>query len=669
MGTASAAPPSTPCPLGAMYSQLGLRLALASLVLLAAACGGGGGDDPAGAGPPFTVVGYSGHPALYVVGNPIQPNVPNVTGAPDSWSVTPDLPLGLNLDPLLGHVTGTPLAPVPPTVHIVRASLGADAVEVELSIEVRELYFTELVSRADDATPANNSSSDPAADFSGRHVAFTSFASNLVPGDTNGHNDVFVRDLFLGSTRRVSVSSAGAQANETSFSPAVSRTGRWVAFSSFATTLVAGDTNAFEDVFLHDLDTDQTTRISVSSLGVQALGASGRPAIAETTGPEAALVAFQSRAENLDATVPNGSSDIYVREVATGVTRILSKPVGAAAANGDSVNPSLSEGGQWCVFTSSATNLTGSLDNNGATDIFVRELAQNSPITCVSISSTGELGNGDSFSPTISANGRFVAFASQASNLVPGDTNGVDDVFVHDRLLGETRRISEGPSGEQANGVSRFPRVNFFGSNVTFDSLASNLVPDDTNGVRDIFRRAISINNTVRLNVGVLDEQANAQAFFPATAGDGSTVAYVSAATNLVAGIAAGNQIFARSQDDAFFTSTAERDDAGFESVPDVFLDVPVNAAGQHTVKRLLVPTPDLMGLTPWHAVLEPDLPWIEVHPRHGQAQPGDSELLTIRIDPRGLEPGPRTVQLRLLSDGANPRELTSIELAIRVQP
>jgi len=261
----------------------------------------------------------------------------------------------------------------------------------------------------------------------GRFVAFRSEATNLVAGDTNAADDIFVHDRQTGTTTRVSVDSAGTQGNSYSYTPSISADGRYVAFLSNASNLVAGDTNASWDIFVHDRQTGTTTRVSVDSTGTQGNGAS---AYHPSLSADGRFVAFLSEASNLVAGDTNGRSDIFVHDRQTGTTtRVSVDSAGTQGTGGHSYTPSISADGRYVAFASTATNLVAG-DTNGTGDIFVHDRQ------------TG-----------------FVAFFSYATNLVAGDTNGLRDIFVHDRQTGTTIRVSVDSAGTQGNGNSFAPSI------------------------------------------------------------------------------------------------------------------------------------------------------------------------------------------------------------------
>jgi Tol biopolymer transport system component len=326
----------------------------------------------------------------------------------------------------------------------------------------------------------------PVISTDGRYVVFTSDAPNLVPGDTNHTFDVFVRDRLAGATRRVSVSSGGVQANAEgqSYPGGISADGRYVVFESSSRTLVPDDTNLVADVFLRDVQAGITRRISLSRTGAQTDGGSYAPAISA----DGRYVTFSSGATNLVAGDTNSSTDAFLRDVRTGATRRISVSSTSAEANSHSFSPVISADGRYVAFSSIASNLVSG-DTNSSTDVFLRDW-QSGVTRRISVSSTGaQATGGNSFGPAISPDGRHVAFSSDAPNLVPGDSAMMIDVFIRDWGPGLTRRVSVSRTGRQANGSSEYPAISSGGRHVAFRSWATNLVPGDTNGRDDIFVR------------------------------------------------------------------------------------------------------------------------------------------------------------------------------------
>ena len=353
---------------------------------------------------------------------------------------------------------------------------------------------TRRVSVSTGGGQSNGDSFTPALSADGRFVAFGSFASNLVPGDTNGLTDVFVRDRRTGTTQLVSVRTGGGRGNDSSSNPALSADGRFVTFMSLATNLVPGDTNGTFDVFVHDRQTGTTRRVSGSSSGTQGNGESSLPALSA----DGRFVTFMSLATNLVPGDTNNARDVFVHDRQTGTTRRVSVSSGGGQANNFSSDAALSADGRFVAFDSDASNLVPG-DTNGTFDVFVHD-RQTGTTRRVSLRTGGGQGNGSSFDAALSADGRFVAFGSDASNLVPGDTNAATDAFVHDRWTGTTRRVSISSGGSQGNGDSIAPVLSANGRLVAFESIASNLVPNDTNGVFDVFIRDRRTGTTRRVS-------------------------------------------------------------------------------------------------------------------------------------------------------------------------
>ena len=313
----------------------------------------------------------------------------------------------------------------------------------------------------------------------GRFVAFYSEASNLVPGDTNGVPDVFLRDRLTGTTERVSVDSNGVQGNGRSSYPSLSPDGRFVGFGSFASNLVPGDSNAAADIFVRDRLLGTTERVSVSSSGVQGNADCGWCSISA----DGRYVAFDSSASNLVAGDLNGTLDVFVRDRTAASTSLISTALGMLQSNGMSGGATISADGRFIAFLSAASNLVAG-DTNGSWDAFLRD-TQLGTTERVSVGPGGIQSNSYSLPPSMSADGRFIAFSSAGTNLVPGISAG--GIFVRDRRAGTTEYVSASTSGLQPNGSCVLPSISAAGRYVAFRSFASNLVPNDTNGLDDVF--------------------------------------------------------------------------------------------------------------------------------------------------------------------------------------
>ena len=377
----------------------------------------------------------------------------------------------------------------------------------------------------------------------GRFVSFDSDASNLVPDDTNGNTDVFLRNLQSGTTVRVSLDASGAQANNGSGGSSISADGRFVAFESDASNLTAGDTNNLTDIFVKDMQTGAVTRASVDSGGMESNGLSSSVSISG----DGRYVAFISEADNLVSNDLNGVQDIFVHDLQTGATMW-------ASANGNTASwdPSISLDGRFVVFTSAATNLVSN-DTNGKRDIFMFAV-QTGQITRTSLDASGVEGDKDSVDASISGDGRYVSFSSASNNFLTGDTFGFphayvrdmqtgmisiasfangylmigwsdatqmsadgryvvfsfDDkgdsqptrwIYIHDRVSGKTFSATPG-GGSDGFGNPILASISGDGRFISFASNSTSLVPGDTNGTRDIFVKEISY--PVDLNPSVI---------------------------------------------------------------------------------------------------------------------------------------------------------------------
>ena len=410
-------------------------------------------------------------------------------------------------------------------LHVVLSTLS-----LLLACNVAVAQRTERVSVDSKGRQGNGICSFASISADGRFVAFQSRADNLVAGDTNLDYDIFVRDRLTDVTERVSVDSAGAQGDKASREPAISADGRFVAFSSDADNLVAGDTNSMPDVFVHDRSTGTTECVSVDSSGTLGDLYSEFPSIS----PDGRYVVFNSYADNLVPGDVNQSFDVFLHDRQTGITEILSvDPSGAPGDFGGGGSTWISADGRYVSFGSNSTNLVSG-DTNGKADVFVRDRTAGTTER-VSVDSSGMEGNDHSLPGSISADGRFVAFGSVASNLVAGDSNAKEDSFVHDRQTGTTTRISVDSSGTEGNGDTLFASISADGMRVAFESDANNLVLHDTNASTDIFVHDLGSGTTERVSVRSSGVQANDRSVGPQISADGRSVVFLSNATNLVA--------------------------------------------------------------------------------------------------------------------------------------
>ncbi len=322
--------------------------------------------------------------------------------------------------------------------------------------------------------PGSGNSRNPSISGNSRFVAFDSIAEDLVPGSGIG-SDVFVTDLATGEVELISRSASGGAANDESLGAVISADGRFVAFASAATNLVS-------------------------------------PAISTQV------------------------TQVYLRDRQTGVTTLVSASASGAPATSSCFNVAISGNGRIVAFDTSANNLVAG-DTNSARDVF-RFDADTGHVTLESRSSTGVIGNDDSSNPTLDFDGEILAYESDATNLEPGDTNGVTDVFLHDRSFsnfGLTKRLTSIDELDQPNGRTFRPSISSNGRLIAFASDATNLVPGDTNGRRDVFlfRHADTITRVSVLTDGT---QGSRDSDIPAISGNGRFVAFVTASPELGAG-------------------------------------------------------------------------------------------------------------------------------------
>jgi Tol biopolymer transport system component len=361
----------------------------------------------------------------------------------------------------------------------------------------------------------------------GSVVAFVVQSALLVPGDLNGVDDVLIRDRTTGETLRVSVSSQGIEGDLDSVAPALSANGRVIAFQSDATNLVPGDTNAFADIFVHNRDTGETTRVSISSLGVQA----DLPCLSPDISDDGQIVTFMSYANTL---IPHDTTlrqDIFVHDRSTGETELVSVSDNGTQGNDNSWAPVLSGDGRYVAYRSQADNLVQH-DSNSSHDIFVYDRVT-ATTTRVSISTEGVEGNSTSLRPWMSGNGRYVSFHTFATNFSPLDTSADTDVYVHDRRTGVTEMVSLSVKGESADDHANNARISADGRFVSFESFAGNLVPGGLPFTTEVYLRDRHTRSTVRVSMSPHGAAANATSALAAISADGHSVVFESLATNL----------------------------------------------------------------------------------------------------------------------------------------
>ena len=361
----------------------------------------------------------------------------------------------------------------------------------------------------------------------GRYVAFGSYASDLVPGDTSANDfDVFRLDLQTCTVVRASTTSTGGEANARVYSPVISDDGRYIAFYTTADNVVAGDSNGAYDVFVRDLQAASTVRASVSSGGTEGNFHSTVPAISGN----GQFVAFWSEASNLVANDTNGEMDVFVRDLLNATTTRVSVATGGTQASGalggegtEFFTPSLalSNDGRYVFFSSGKTNLVPG-DTNGVRDIF-RHDRQTGTTIRVSLQADGNQSLAQSFGPSASADGRYVSFTTDAA-LVPEDTNSNVDVYLRDIAQGVTTRASVAgqtgnlPAGAQNGSLSGDARY------IAFESTEHRIVPGDTNNATDVFVHDRQTGITRRASRSAAGVQGNSNSTWPSLSEDGLVV-------------------------------------------------------------------------------------------------------------------------------------------------
>ena len=400
----------------------------------------------------------------------------------------------------------------------------------------------------------NATASVPVFSPDGTKLAFTSSASNLVAGTASG-SDVFIGDLVTGDVTLVSKSASGANGNGESVGTTFSPDGTKVAFSSIASNLVQGVTASF-GIYVKDLATGATALASTNANGAP----NDMFCFSAAFSPDGTKLAFLSYASNLVAGDTNGVADIFVKDLATGAVTRASTGSNGFQADGASWNFSFSPDCTRIAFSSSAANLVAG-DTNGVADVFVKDLVTGA-VTRVSTDANGAEAHGGSwahsFSPdggswaaSFSPDGTRIAFVSSADNLVAGDTNGVDDIFVKDLVTGAVTRVSTDASGLQADGGSSDLSLSPDGTKVAFVSSADNLVAGDTNGVSDVFVKDLATGAVTRVSTLSTGGQADGYCYTPVFSPDGTAIAFLSSSGNMVPGQSnAANNVFVKLLDD-----------------------------------------------------------------------------------------------------------------------
>ena len=393
----------------------------------------------------------------------------------------------------------------------------------------------ERVSIGTNGLQGNNDSFFISLSDDAKVAAFESFASNWAT-DQSGLNfvDIFVRDLVDNTTTKITFGPSGAVANQRSFDPIVSADGRYVSFTSYASNLVPDDTNRhiFDDdgldVFLYDRVTGTLKRVTLDWEGEQIDANS----VGRITGDARYVVFVSNGLEVVQNDFSYNKSAIYIRDLQTGTIERITKGAGNAFPNGNLEGVDTSYDGRYIIYLSDASNIVP--DTNGLRDVMLYD-RNSGQTTLVSKPAEGGQANGISSPAHITPDGRYIVFRSYASNLVPGDINGKSDIFLYDTMTEEIELVSISSSGVQGNGDSKDPAICGSGRFISFTSEATNLVSLPHNGERQIYVHD-RVTRTTFLATGTDTFMGNGRAHRSTLSNDCSTIGFATEASNIVSG-------------------------------------------------------------------------------------------------------------------------------------
>lgn len=423
------------------------------------------------------------------------------------------------------------------------------------ALEDRRLFAVGLVSVGLNGAPANGDSGEASVSEDGRYAVFSSFASNLVEGDTNGRSDVFLRDLDAGTTTLISRRAGGGDiGNGDSLQPVISQAGTHVAFVSRAANLLDNDTLNNADVFRYTIG---SRALELASARTETGGFPGGSSSEPTISRDGTLVSFTTFAGNMalpsgpaflvDA---NGDNDVYVRNmdpvrtqfgIGPNQNRLVSEADGRGTTidTGDkqSFDSWISEDGRYITFRSDAANLVpNGQDGNAKRDTYLRDLQANTT-TLISVNRDGVAGNEDTQSNSVSGNGRFVLFQSRATDIVNNDGNADADIFLRDTVDNTTRLLTVNRNGNaSAGGFSEFPAMSQNGDYATFSSYAPDITAGDVNAREDVFIRDLRRGPLSVLSVTPGGQTANGRSYDPFINRNGTAVVFTSSASDMTAG-------------------------------------------------------------------------------------------------------------------------------------
>ena len=375
---------------------------------------------------------------------------------------------------------------------------------------------------------------DPAISGDGSTIVFHSYSDDLVPGDT-GLADIFAYDTATATFERVSEAPDGSAGNRSAEqSASVSDDGRQVAFVSYATNLVSGLTDGSRNAFVRDRDAGTTNWIDRTDPSAGIHSETGDHKAGRVLDGSGRYVAFVSGSPRLVDDDDNGVRDVFVRDLLTGETEMISRLPDGTPFDGASIDPQITADGRFVVFLSIARNAAGGENTYGQWQTYLAD-RQTGQIEVVSVGANGELARSQTADPSVDATGRFVVF-STSNALVAADTNGRADVYVRDRVAGTTALVSVALDGFAGEDSSNAAQISEDGRFVVFSSRSNNLVAGDI-GQIDLFVRDLVAGTTERINLTPSGAASSASAFDPAISADGRYVAFLSHATDLVAGV------------------------------------------------------------------------------------------------------------------------------------
>lgn len=415
-----------------------------------------------------------------------------------------------------------------PTRFVVLLLSGSVLVLVPARAGSAQVGNITLASTSDTGAKANSGSVEASLSADGTKVAFGSFATNLDPADTDGVEDIYVKDLMSGEVILASTSDNGVKGNGSSFFTSLSADGTDVAFVSASTNLDPADGSSDLDVYVKDLITGELVLASTSDRGRRK---GNNSSLAPALSADGTEVAFFSFATNLERADDDAFPDVYVKDLITRNLILASTSDTGEKGDGDSSYPSLSADGTKVAFTSVATNLDPA-DTDAVDDIYVKDL-RTGEVTLASTSDIGIKGNSQSIFAALSADGATVAFQSRATNLDPADKTPKWDVYVKDLVSSDLILASTTSTGAKGRGDSEFPSLSADGSKVAFQALARGLDPADTDAVHDIYVKDLITGSLILGSTSDAGVKGNGASLEPSLWGDGTAVAFHSFATNL----------------------------------------------------------------------------------------------------------------------------------------